>query len=96
MRSTIDLGRNLGLSVVAEGVEDPEVLDSAPARPRCREGYLMSRPLPGDQILAWLGEFTARSASRSLSIASVNRTAAGVTAAWRPPGLSSAPPPPAQ
>jgi diguanylate cyclase len=27
VRSTIDLGRNLGLRVVAEGVEDPEVLD---------------------------------------------------------------------
>ncbi len=64
VRSTIDLGRNLGLGVVAEGVEDPEVLE------RLRElgcdvaqGYLMSHPIPGDELIAWLGGFTARSAS---------------------------------
>jgi diguanylate cyclase len=60
VRSTIDLGRNLGLSVVAEGVEDPEVLEQL-RRLGCdvAQGYLMSRPIPGDEILAWLGEFTA-------------------------------------
>jgi diguanylate cyclase len=64
VRSTIDLGRNLGLGVVAEGVEDPEVLQ------RLRElgcdvaqGYLMSRPIPADELTAWLTEFTAQSAS---------------------------------
>ena len=64
VRSTIDLGRNVGLGVVAEGVEDPEVLQ------RLRElgcdvaqGYLMSRPIPADELTAWLTEFTAQSAS---------------------------------
>jgi diguanylate cyclase (GGDEF)-like protein/PAS domain S-box-containing protein len=64
VRSTIDLGRNLGLGVVAEGVEDPEVLQ------RLRElgcdvaqGYLMSRPIPGGELTAWLREFTTRPAS---------------------------------
>ena len=64
VRSTIDLGRNLGLGVVAEGVEDPEVLE------RLRglgcdvaQGYLMSRPIPGDELTSWLVQFTARSAS---------------------------------
>ena len=59
VRSTIDLGRNLGLGVVAEGVEDQEVLD------RLRElgcdvaqGYLMSRPLPADELTHWLSGFT--------------------------------------
>jgi predicted signal transduction protein with EAL and GGDEF domain len=64
VRSTIDLGRNLGLGVVAEGVEDPEVLEQLRAL-GCdvAQGYLMSRPIPGDELIAWLGEFTARSAS---------------------------------
>ncbi len=64
VRSTIDLGRNLGLGVVAEGVEDPAVLE------RLRglgcdvaQGYLMSRPVPGDELTTWLADFTARSAS---------------------------------
>jgi EAL domain-containing protein (putative c-di-GMP-specific phosphodiesterase class I) len=64
VRSTIDLGRNLGLGVVAEGVEDPEVLE------RLRElgcdvaqGFLMSRAIPGEELTVWLDEFTARSAS---------------------------------
>jgi diguanylate cyclase len=63
VRSTIDLGRNLGLGVVAEGVEDPEVLDRL-GQLGCdvAQGYLISRPIPGDEIIAWLGEFTARSA----------------------------------
>jgi diguanylate cyclase (GGDEF)-like protein/PAS domain S-box-containing protein len=60
VRSTIDLGRNLGLEVVAEGVEDPEVLE------RLRglgcdvaQGYLMSRPVPAGELTAWLAEFSA-------------------------------------
>jgi diguanylate cyclase (GGDEF)-like protein/PAS domain S-box-containing protein len=64
VRSTIDLGRNLGLRVVAEGVEDPEVLEEL-RRLGCdvAQGYLMSRPIPGDELIAWLREFTARSGS---------------------------------
>ena len=55
VRSTIDLGHNLGLVVVAEGVENNEVLD------RLRElgcdvaqGYCISRPLAPDHFLSWL------------------------------------------
>jgi diguanylate cyclase (GGDEF)-like protein/PAS domain S-box-containing protein len=64
VRSTIDLGRNLGLGVVAEGVEDAEVLE------RLRDlgcdvaqGYLMSAPIPAGELTAWLRDFTTRSAS---------------------------------
>lgn len=57
VRSTIDLAHNLGLMVVAEGVEDSTALemldeygcDSA-------QGYLISKPLPGDSMSGWLGE----------------------------------------
>ncbi len=55
VRAIVDLGHNLGLRVVAEGVEDARSLavlqglgcDSA-------QGYLVSRPLPHDRLLAWL------------------------------------------
>jgi diguanylate cyclase (GGDEF)-like protein len=55
VRSTIDLGHNLGLVVVAEGVENNEVLE------RLRElgcdvaqGYCISRPLAPGHFLSWL------------------------------------------
>jgi diguanylate cyclase (GGDEF)-like protein len=55
VRSTIDLGHNLGLVVVAEGVENNEVLE------RLRsfgcdiaQGYCISRPLSPGHFMAWL------------------------------------------
>ena len=55
VRSTIDLGRNLGLTVVAEGVETPLALEQLRAF-GCHEaqGYLISRPVPADELTAWL------------------------------------------
>jgi diguanylate cyclase (GGDEF)-like protein len=46
VRSTIDLARNLGLRVVAEGVETAQVMDTLTAL-RCdvAQGYFISRPL---------------------------------------------------
>jgi EAL domain-containing protein (putative c-di-GMP-specific phosphodiesterase class I) len=54
VRSTIDLARNLGLRVLAEGVEDAEVRDQLTAL-GCHlgQGYLFSRPLGGDELAAW-------------------------------------------
>jgi diguanylate cyclase (GGDEF)-like protein/PAS domain S-box-containing protein len=60
VRSTIDLGHNLGLTVVAEGVEDEVALgmlieygcDSA-------QGYRFSRPCPASEITTWLTESSA-------------------------------------
>ena len=55
VRSTIDLGHNLGLEVVAEGVENNEVLE------RLRsfgcdvaQGFCISRPLPARHLMSWL------------------------------------------
>jgi EAL domain-containing protein (putative c-di-GMP-specific phosphodiesterase class I) len=47
VRSTVDLGRNLGLRVVAEGVEDPLTLQELDAL-GCDavQGYHVSRPVP--------------------------------------------------
>jgi diguanylate cyclase (GGDEF)-like protein len=55
VRSTIDLAHNLGLKVIAEGVENREVWDRLLAL-GCDEaqGYYMSRPLPAPEITKWL------------------------------------------
>jgi diguanylate cyclase (GGDEF)-like protein len=60
VRSTIDLAANLGLAVVAEGVEDASTLEEL-ARLGCNEaqGYLISRPVPAAELAAWLTEATA-------------------------------------
>jgi diguanylate cyclase (GGDEF)-like protein len=51
VRSTIDLGRSLGLEVVAEGVESLEVWSSLRALGcSLAQGYLIGRPVPADEI----------------------------------------------
>jgi diguanylate cyclase (GGDEF)-like protein len=55
VRSTIDLGRNLGLSVVAEGVESEGIWTEL-RRLGCTsaQGYYLTRPVPADELRAWL------------------------------------------
>src|SRR4051794_38833068 len=55
VRSTIDLGRNLGLQVVAEGVETEAVWDQLAAL-GCdvAQGYYLARPLPAEELTQWL------------------------------------------
>jgi len=55
VRSTIDLGHNLGLKVVAEGVEDETAWERL-QQLGCdaAQGYYMSRPLPAKELLDWL------------------------------------------
>ncbi|RBY91579.1 GGDEF-domain containing protein [Blastococcus sp. TBT05-19] len=54
-RSIIELAHNLGLSVVAEGVED-EMTRNQLATMGCDklQGFLISRPLPEDRLEKWL------------------------------------------
>jgi EAL domain-containing protein (putative c-di-GMP-specific phosphodiesterase class I) len=58
VQSTIDLGRNLGLSVVAEGVETQAAMDRLTAL-RCdiAQGYHLSRPVPPNDLVAWLSAY---------------------------------------
>lgn len=64
VRSTIKLGHDLGLRVIAEGVEDIETLhhlltlgcDTA-------QGFLIQRPVPGEELTHWLQEQADPSAS---------------------------------
>ncbi len=55
VRSTIDLAHNLGLTVVAEGVEDETTLDIL-AQYGCDsvQGYFLSRALAAEELTAWL------------------------------------------
>jgi diguanylate cyclase (GGDEF)-like protein len=54
-RSIVELAHNLGLRVVAEGVED-EVTRDLLAQMGCDklQGFLVSRPLPEDRLEGWL------------------------------------------
>ncbi|HLH64667.1 MAG TPA: EAL domain-containing protein [Solirubrobacteraceae bacterium] len=55
VRSTINLGHDLGLNVIAEGVEDQATLQQL-ARLGCdlAQGYHVSRPMPAEAFNAWL------------------------------------------
>jgi EAL domain-containing protein (putative c-di-GMP-specific phosphodiesterase class I) len=60
VRAIIDLGHNLGLKVVAEGVETEAVWRLLVAE-GCdlAQGYFISRPVPPDKFEAWHAEWTA-------------------------------------
>jgi len=57
VRSTIDLAHNLGLKVVAEGVEDLETLQML-ANLGCDtgQGFFFARPMPPEDFSRWLSE----------------------------------------
>jgi diguanylate cyclase (GGDEF)-like protein len=63
VRSTIDLAHNLGLSVVAEGVENDAIRHRL-ASLGCDigQGFGISRPIPHDAFLAWVAEHRRPSA----------------------------------
>jgi EAL domain-containing protein (putative c-di-GMP-specific phosphodiesterase class I) len=72
VRSIIGLARDLGLRVVAEGVEDEDTYDLlAEAGCDIAQGWLIARPMPAAQFLEWLGEW------RSLNRQSSRRRPAG-------------------
>src|SRR5258708_11508834 len=56
VRTAIGVGHNLGLRVIAEGVEEPEG-EAVLVEARCRgvSGYLPGRPLPAGQRHTLLG-----------------------------------------
>jgi diguanylate cyclase (GGDEF)-like protein len=62
VRSTIDLAHNLGLKVVAEGLESPKAWKLL-AGLKCdqAQGYLVNRPIPSDEFLAWARAWRAPS-----------------------------------
>ncbi|TFV92218.1 EAL domain-containing protein [Oxalobacteraceae bacterium OM1] len=68
VRSTVDLGHNLGLKVVAEGIENIAVWELL-ARMGCdqAQGYYISRPMPAEQFAGWIAQWTPPVAADSVS-----------------------------
>ena len=68
VRATIELGHNLGLQVVAEGVEDQETWDALSAL-GCDlvQGYLISRPLPAADLQQWFSRVVGKGQSLRLN-----------------------------
>jgi diguanylate cyclase (GGDEF)-like protein len=72
VRSTINLGHDLGLRIIAEGVEDGATLQEL-ALLGCdlAQGYHLSRPLAADAFSKWLAESsTASMAAHQLALPS--------------------------
>jgi EAL domain-containing protein (putative c-di-GMP-specific phosphodiesterase class I) len=70
VRSTIELAHNMGLKVTAEGVESEDVLN------RLRElgcdlaqGYLISKPIPREQLERWFAESRWAAGSSAMHMA---------------------------
>jgi len=72
VRTTIDLARHLGLHVVAEGIETPEVCERL-AEMGCDtgQGYLISRPAPAGELTPWL---VGRIGEESLAVSTDERS----------------------
>lgn len=62
VRSIIDLGHNLGLPVVAEGVQNQATLETV-TKMGCdmAQGYYLSPPLPADRFNEWLNKLAQKS-----------------------------------
>ncbi len=73
VRSTIDLAHNLGLTVVAEGIETEAVMERLEALgAETGQGFLIARPLPAEELTEQLisafgiaGAETAKASSRA-------------------------------
>ena len=66
LESSIALGRSLGMTVVAEGVEDLDDWNRI-ARLGCHvaQGYFVSKPLPGEEIARWIAGWRMPGACRT-------------------------------
>jgi EAL domain-containing protein (putative c-di-GMP-specific phosphodiesterase class I) len=57
VRSIVDLGHNLSLQVVGEGVETDAVFATLrDAGCDLAQGFLLARPMPADQLRGWLSK----------------------------------------
>ncbi|MGH2894793.1 MAG: EAL domain-containing protein, partial [Solirubrobacteraceae bacterium] len=76
VRSTINLGHDLGLNVIAEGVEDSPTLDElAVLGCDLAQGYHVSKPMPADAFNNWLTETAPHPAKQYSGKASQSKAA---------------------
>jgi len=68
-QASLELGKNLGMEVVAEGVEDREDWDLV-RRTRCdvAQGYFIARPMPGHELLDWVESWNERRGELAASV----------------------------
>jgi len=61
VQKTIEMGHELGMHIIAEGVETKEQLDFLHLK-ACdsAQGYFFSRPLPANEMIAWLKEYRGK------------------------------------
>ena len=61
VRSTVDLAHNLGLTVIAEGVESEATYNKlASLGCEVAQGFFVSRPMPHEQLVQWLARLDDR------------------------------------
>ena len=91
VRSTIDLGHNMGLRVVAEGIET-EAVWRLLARMGCDQGqgYFMSRPMPAGQLAGWLEKWRPPIALAGADAAQAAGLESAADAAPAAPGAGAA------
>ena len=58
IRQLIRIGHDLRLEVVVEGLESPDLIEAATILGAdFGQGYALARPMPGDVLVAWLGNY---------------------------------------
>lgn len=61
LESSVSLAKKLGMTIVAEGVEDQDDWDLvASLGVDLIQGYFVSRPMPGDDVQKWLSDWAAQ------------------------------------
>jgi diguanylate cyclase (GGDEF)-like protein len=69
VRSTLELGRNLGLETVAEGVESQEIWNALQAQGcTLAQGYFISRPVPAAEFDDVLAAYDEPQVARTVSV----------------------------
>jgi diguanylate cyclase (GGDEF)-like protein/PAS domain S-box-containing protein len=77
VRSLVDLGRELGISTIAEGIEDQEQLRMLrSAGCDLGQGYLFARPMPANELAEYLEEIDH---SSPRDVVPANRSSSGAT-----------------
>jgi EAL domain-containing protein (putative c-di-GMP-specific phosphodiesterase class I) len=79
VRGAIDLGHNLGFTVVAEGVEGVEGVEHVAALQDLgcdiAQGYHYARPMPPENLAAWMQQHTNTTSDAQLTAPHIPRRA---------------------